>query len=107
MPRVSKTYTPAWYNSLTEKQKTRAASDLANLCSPLEEASTLRGLLEETESYTITADGGKVVAFKIGDLACPSGGEDPSNIGGRKRRKTKKTRRRRQKLSRKKVWSSS
>lgn len=86
MSRASKTLTSAWFDKLSEKQQTKMASDLANLCSPIEEASTIRGLLEETDSYTVTFEGKTPVAFKIGELSCPAGEEDPSNVGGRKRR---------------------
>lgn len=87
--------TPEWYGKLPEKRKAVWAQRLADLCEPLEEASTLRGLLEETESYTITVDEkNNPIAFKIGDLVCPTPKDEdpratednPTKPGGRRKR---------------------
>jgi hypothetical protein len=79
------TLTSGWYEKLSEEKQVKMAGDLADLCSPIEEVATLRSLLEETDSYTITMRGRTPVAFRIGDLACPAE-EDPSAVGGRRRR---------------------
>ena len=94
------TLTPAWYAGLPEKRQVAWATKLAGLCTPLEEASRLRGLLEETDSYTITVSAKNTpIAFRIGDLACPAE-EDPSTVGGRRRSRVKKQTRRTQRKRR-------
>lgn len=71
-----------WYTGLSEKRQRVWASKLADLCSPAEEVATLQGLLEETDSFTITVDAQKnPIAFRIGELACPVE-EDPSAVKG-------------------------
>ncbi len=108
MPRKF-TLTPAWYEKLPAKRQSVWAQRLADLCEPLEEASTLRGLLEETESYTITVDDKDMpISFHIGDLVCPtpkdedpSATEDnPTKPGGRRRSRVKKQTRRTQRKRR-------
>lgn len=111
MPRVSKTYTAAEYETLEEDAQDSLSNALAGLCEPLRDGGEIRGLLEEAESYTITYDGGRPVAFKIGDFACPASEEDPSNVGGRKRRtrrsrikkQTRRSQRKRRNTIRKKL----
>lgn len=114
MPRTIQ-LTPDWYEKLPEKRQAVWAQRLADLCEPLEEASTLRGLLEETESYTITVDDKNLpIAFRIGDLVCPTPKDEdptetednPTKPGGRRRRsrvkkQTRRTQRKRRNTVRK------
>jgi hypothetical protein len=80
------TRTSTWYSGLSEEAQIKVASDLADLCSPVEEVATLRGLLEETDSYTIQIEGTRPVGFTVGELTCPV-------VGGRRSRVKKQTRR--------------
>jgi hypothetical protein len=90
-----------WFFKLDEAQQTKVLNSMLSLCTPLRDEGELLGALEEAETFTLTRDDAKqLIAFRVGDISCPTE-EDPSNpAGGRKRRsrikkQTRRTQRKR------------
>ena len=83
-----------WFFKLDEAQQKKVLNSMLSLCEPLRDEGELLGALEEVDTFTLTRDDAKtLIAFRVGDISCPTE-EDPSNpAGGRKRRRTKRTRR--------------
>jgi hypothetical protein len=90
-----------WFFKLDEAHQTKVLNSMLSLCTPLRDEGELLGALEEAETFTLTRDETKrLIAFRVGDISCPTE-EDPSNpAGGRKRRsrvkkQTRRTQRKR------------
>ncbi len=90
-----------WFFKLDEAQQKKVLNSMLSLCTPLRDEGELLGALEEAETFTLTRDDAKtLIAFRVGDISCPTE-EDPSNpAGGRKRRsrikkQTRRTQRKR------------
>jgi hypothetical protein len=83
-----------WFFKLDDDHQKKVLNSMVNLCEPLRDERELLGALEEVDTFTMTRDATKrLIAFRVGDISCPTE-EDPSNpAGGRKRRTTKRTRR--------------
>jgi hypothetical protein len=90
----TKTLKTKWFFKLDEAQQKKVLNSMLSLCEPLRDEGELLGALEEVDTFTLTRDDAKtLIAFRVGDISCPTE-EDPSNpAGGRKRRRTKRTRR--------------
>lgn len=95
---TTKTWTGTAFSNLDEARQIKLATALAALCTPLVEVDEIRGLLEEADRFTVTFEGAKPIAFRVGDMACPKE-EDPSTVednptkpGGRRKRRSRGSR---------------
>ena len=95
MPETKVLTTKAFFK-LTDEQQKKLLTAMMSLCQPLREEGELLGALEEVDSFTVTRDDTKrLIAFRIGDIACPKE-EDPSTAednptkpGGRRKRRSR------------------
>jgi hypothetical protein len=95
MPEAKTLKTKAFFK-LPPDHQTKLLNAMLSLCQPLRDEAELLGALEEAETFTLTRDDTKrLIAFRIGDIACPKE-EDPSTAednptkpGGRRKRRSR------------------